>query len=106
MESNGRACEVCPAAGSRMIRPHNQERFEEPSMAEITGAQIVAKSLKQQGVEYMFGIVGIPVIPIAIHAQREGIKFLVFRTQDSGRIRPSRVSNLTCRPDDSRTDRG
>ena len=41
-------------------------------MAAITGAQIVAKALKQQGVEYMFGIVGIPVIPIAVHAQREG----------------------------------
>ena len=30
-------------------------------MATITGAQIVARALKQQGVEHMFGIVGIPV---------------------------------------------
>ena len=52
-------------------------------MAAMTGAQIVARSLKQQGVEYMFGIVGIPVIPIAVHAQREGIKFLGFRNEQS-----------------------
>ena len=43
-------------------------------MAQISGAQIVARALKQQGVEHMFGIVGVPVIPIAISAQREGIK--------------------------------
>jgi ABC-type phosphate/phosphonate transport system permease subunit len=52
-------------------------------MATITGAQIVARALKQQGVEYMFGIVGIPVIPIAVHAQREGIKFFGFRNEQA-----------------------
>ena len=41
-------------------------------MATITGATIIARALKQQGVEYMFGIVGIPVIPIATAAARSG----------------------------------
>ncbi len=42
-------------------------------MAEIDGATLIARSLKQQGVDHMFGIVGFPVIPIAFAAQREGI---------------------------------
>jgi len=29
-------------------------------MAEIKGADLLAKSLKEQGVEFMFGVVGVP----------------------------------------------
>ncbi len=67
-------------------------------MVEITGAQIVARSLKQQGVEYMFGIVGVPVIPIAIAAQREGIKFLGFRNEQSASYAAGAIGYLTGRP--------
>ena len=38
-------------------------------MGKVTGAQLMARSLKQQGVEHMFGIVGFPVQPIAAAAQ-------------------------------------
>ena len=34
-------------------------------MATTNGASLIARSLKQQGVDYMFGIVGFPVVPIA-----------------------------------------
>ena len=34
-------------------------------MAEVDGATLVARSLKRQGVQFMFGIVGFPVQPIA-----------------------------------------
>ena len=67
-------------------------------MANITGAQIIARSLKQQGVEFMFGIVGIPVIPIAIHAQREGIKFFGFRNEQAASYAAAAVGYLTGRP--------
>jgi 2-hydroxyacyl-CoA lyase 1 len=67
-------------------------------MATITGAQIVARSLKQQGVEYMFGIVGIPVIPIAMYAQREGIKFYGFRNEQAASYAAAAVGYLTGRP--------
>lgn len=67
-------------------------------MAEMTGAQIVARALKQQGVEYMFGIVGIPVIPIAAHAQREGIKFFGFRNEQAASYAAAAVGYLTGRP--------
>ena len=39
-------------------------------MAEIKGADLLAKSLKEQGVEHMFGVVGFPVGPIADAAQK------------------------------------
>ena len=43
-------------------------------MAKIDGAKLMAQSLKQQGVDYMFGIVGFPVQQIAAEAQKAGIK--------------------------------
>ncbi len=67
-------------------------------MGQLSGAQIVARSLKDQGVEYMFGIVGIPVIPIAIESQRAGIKFLGFRNEQSASYAAAAVGYLTGRP--------
>ncbi|KAJ1936505.1 hypothetical protein GGF37_005581 [Kickxella alabastrina] len=49
----------------------------------LTGAQIVAQSLKQQGVTVVFGIVGIPVVEVAEAIQAEGIKFISFRNEQS-----------------------
>ncbi len=67
-------------------------------MATLTGAQIIARSLKQQGVEYMFGIVGIPVVPIAISAQREGIKIFGMRNEQAASYAAGAVGYLTGRP--------
>lgn len=67
-------------------------------MAQLTGAQIVARSLKEQGVEYMFGIVGIPVIPIAVESQRVGIKFLGFRNEQAASYGAAAIGYLTGRP--------
>ena len=41
-------------------------------MAEVDGATLIARSLKQHGVEYMFGIVGVPVVPIAFARAARG----------------------------------
>ena len=35
---------------------------EETPKPKISGSELIARSLKEQGVEYMFGIVGIPVM--------------------------------------------
>ena len=43
-----------------------------------------------QGVEYMFGIVGIPVIEVAMAAQAAGIKYIGMRNEQA-------VSCNTCR---------
>ena len=50
---------------------------------ELDGASIVARSLKEQGVEYMFGVVGIPIIEIAMRAQQYGIKYIGMRNEQS-----------------------
>ncbi len=67
-------------------------------MAQQSGATIIARSLKQQGVDYMFGVVGFPVVPIAIAAQREGIKYFGFRNEQSASYAAGAVGYLTGRP--------
>ena len=36
-------------------------------MAKVTGAAIMARALKDQGVQYMFGVVGFPIQPLALN---------------------------------------
>ncbi len=67
-------------------------------MAEIDGATLIARSLKQQGVEHMFGIVGFPVVPVAFAAQREGINYVGFRNEQSASYAAGAVGYLTGRP--------
>ncbi len=67
-------------------------------MAEIDGATLIARSLKQHGVEYMFGIIGIPVVPIAFAAQRVGIKYIGMRHEQSASYAAQAVGYLTGRP--------
>jgi 2-hydroxyacyl-CoA lyase 1 len=67
-------------------------------MAEISGARVIARSLKQQGVDYMFGIVGFPVIPIAMAAQQEGIRYIGFRNEQAASYAAGAVGYLTGRP--------
>ena len=45
-------------------------------MAKINGATLIARSLKQQGIDHLFGVVGFPIGPIAEAAQKEGIKYV------------------------------
>lgn len=49
----------------------------------IDGASLVARSLRDQGVEYMFGVVGIPIIEVALKAQQYGIKYIGMRNEQS-----------------------
>ena len=67
-------------------------------MAEIDGATLMARSLKQHGVEYMFGIVGFPVVPVAFQAQRIGIKYYGMRHEQSASYAAQAVGYLTGRP--------
>jgi 2-hydroxyacyl-CoA lyase 1 len=67
-------------------------------MAKINGATLMARSLKQQGVEYMFGIVGFPVGPIAVAAQKEGIRYVGMRNEQSASYAAQAIGYLTGRP--------
>ncbi|XP_066571769.1 2-hydroxyacyl-CoA lyase 1 isoform X1 [Amia ocellicauda] len=67
-------------------------------MEEITGAQIIAEALRAQNVEYMFGIVGVPVIEVAMAAQAAGIKYIGMRNEQAACYAASAVGYLTGRP--------
>ena len=67
-------------------------------MAKLTGAAIMARALKDQGVDYMFGIVGFPVQPIAREAQKAGIKYYGCRNEQAASYAAGAVGYLTGRP--------
>jgi 2-hydroxyacyl-CoA lyase 1 len=67
-------------------------------MASPNGATLIARSLKQQGVDYMFGIVGFPVVPIAMAAQKEGITFIGMRNEQAASYATQAASYLLGRP--------
>ena len=58
----------------------------------------MARALKDQGVEYMFGIVGFPVQPIAREAQKVGIKYYGCRNEQAASYAAGAVGYLTGRP--------
>ncbi|KAL9579579.1 MAG: hypothetical protein Q9212_005024, partial [Teloschistes hypoglaucus] len=67
-------------------------------MAPSTGAQIIARSLRDLGVTVIFGIVGIPVVEIAEEAINLGIKFIGFRNEQAASYAASAYGYLTGRP--------
>lgn len=67
-------------------------------MGTITGANLLARSLKQQGVDYMFGIVGFPVVGIAAAAQKAGITYIGMRNEQSASYAAHAAGYLTGRP--------
>jgi 2-hydroxyacyl-CoA lyase 1 len=67
-------------------------------MAEIKGADLLAKSLNDQGVEYMFGVVGFPVGPIADAAQKVGLPYIGMRNEQAASYAAGAVGFLTGRP--------
>ncbi len=67
-------------------------------MGTLTGAEIMARELKKHGVEYMFGIVGFPVQPIAKAAQEVGIKYVGMRNEQAASYAAQAAGYLTGRP--------
>jgi 2-hydroxyacyl-CoA lyase 1 len=66
-------------------------------MSTVNGATIMARSLKRQGVDYMFDIVGFPVVPIARAAQNEGITYIGMRNEQAASYAAQAASYLTGR---------
>src|SRR6185436_2425791 len=70
----------------------------EAPAAEIRGGTVIAKSLKAQGVEYAFGIVGYPIYGVASAIQKEGIQYFGFRNEQAASYAAGAVGYLTGRP--------
>lgn len=67
-------------------------------MSRLDGATIIARSLKQQGVEHVFGLLGFPVVELAYTFQREGLNYFGFRNEQSASYAAGAVGYLTGRP--------
>ncbi|KAE9547914.1 hypothetical protein FO519_008873 [Halicephalobus sp. NKZ332] len=67
-------------------------------MGEIDGANVLVTALKYQGVEYIFGVVGIPVIEIGMAAQAHGIKYVGCRNEQSAAYAAQAMGYLTGKP--------
>jgi 2-hydroxyacyl-CoA lyase 1 len=67
-------------------------------MSEVDGATLIARSLKQQGIDHLFGIVGFPVGPIAAAAQKEGINYIGMRNEQAASYAAQAYGYMTGRP--------
>src|SRR5499427_1585677 len=73
-------------------------KYEEESMSEVDGATLIARSLKQQGIDHLFGVVGFPVTPIAAAAQKEGVAYIGMRNEQAASYAAQAYGYLTGRP--------
>ncbi|KPI97015.1 2-hydroxyacyl-CoA lyase 1 [Papilio xuthus] len=64
----------------------------------IDGNNLLAESLKKQGVEYVFGIVGIPVIETSLAFQAAGLKYIGMRNEQAACYAAQAVGYLTGKP--------
>lgn len=62
------------------------------------GMHIVVDALKRNGIDTMYGVVGIPVTDLARHAQEEGIRFIGFRHEQSAGYAAQAAGYLTQKP--------
>src|ERR1700754_811550 len=67
-------------------------------MSEVDGATLIARSLKQQGIDHLFGVVGFPIPAIAVAAQKEGVAYLGVRNEQSAAYAAAAYGYLTGRP--------
>lgn len=64
----------------------------------MTGYDIVASSLAQLGIKYMFGVIGIPVTQMASAAQAAGIRFISCRNEQAAGYAAAAAGFLTGKP--------
>ncbi|ERE90060.1 2-hydroxyacyl-CoA lyase 1 [Cricetulus griseus] len=63
------------------------------SEEQVSGAKVIVQALKTQNVEYMFGVVGIPVTEIALAAQELGIRYIGMRNEQAIDIYAEELGN-------------
>ncbi|XP_055384504.1 2-hydroxyacyl-CoA lyase 1 [Condylostylus longicornis] len=67
-------------------------------MTEIDATTIIAESLKAQGVEYVFGIIGIPVVELSMAFQVAGLKYIGMRNEQAACYAAQAIGYLTGKP--------
>ena len=64
----------------------------------MEGYQLVAEALKDNGIKYMFGVVGIPVVEVAMAAQQVGINYVGMRNEQAACYAAQAIGYLTGKP--------
>ncbi|KAJ4973253.1 hypothetical protein NE237_006427 [Protea cynaroides] len=77
---------------------NNQNSESKVSEPQVDGNLLVAQALSRAGVDYMFGVVGIPVTSLATRAVSCGIRFIAFHNEQSAGYAASAYGYLTGRP--------
>lgn len=62
---------------------------------QVTGMYILAKALKDNGLDHMFGLCGIPVTDLAYLCQQQGIKYVGFRFEQQAGMAAATYGFLT-----------
>jgi len=62
------------------------------------GAEVIAKALKDQGIQFVFGIVGVPVIEVGAACISEGLTFIGCRNEQAASYAAGAVGYLTGTP--------
>ncbi|MCD8386330.1 MAG: oxalyl-CoA decarboxylase [Bacteroidales bacterium] len=65
---------------------------------DLTGMHLLANALKENGVEVVFGLVGIPVTEVAYCLQLVGIRFIGFRFEQQAGMAAATYGYLTKKP--------
>ncbi|PNF25062.1 2-hydroxyacyl-CoA lyase 1 [Cryptotermes secundus] len=68
------------------------------SSDDVDGNKILAEALVAQGVKYVFGIVGIPVIELSMAIQQAGLHFVGMRNEQAACYAAQAIGYLTKRP--------
>ncbi|XP_038044402.1 2-hydroxyacyl-CoA lyase 1-like [Patiria miniata] len=72
--------------------------FPSENSTKMDGARVIAEALKAQGVEYVFGIVGFPVIEVGMAIQAAGINYIGMRNEQAASYAAGAIGYLTGRP--------
>jgi 2-hydroxyacyl-CoA lyase 1 len=71
------------------------QQLHRQKMEEIDGNAIVAQALKEQGIEYVFGICGFPVIELSMALQTAGIHYIGMRNEQAACYAAQAIGYLT-----------
>ena len=71
---------------------------DNPNASLTDGMHLLVDALKMNGVEAIFGVVGIPVTDLARYAQQAGIRYIGFRHEQSAGHAAAISGYLTKKP--------
>merc|ERR1719498_2406225 len=86
-----------PAAGGSQLLEGAMAPQQRPKKF-CRAANLIAESLKHQGCEYVFGIVGYPMYLLATSVQSAGLKYIPCRNEQAASYAAAAVGYLTGRP--------